>query len=67
MIHQENPTLTYADAGPISAAFSENPMLHHSCGGKMEDHRTRLCRANRPATAAYRQNPVRSAHQNSQP
>jgi len=35
MIQRNNPTLPCADAGPISAAFSANPMPHHACGGKI--------------------------------
>ena len=67
MIQQENPTLPCADAGPASAAFSENPKQYHTCGSKMRHQRTRLCGKNRPAKAARPQSPARSAHQTLQP
>ncbi len=62
MIQQKSPTLTCADAGPVSAAFSEKPMSHHACGGRMGHQLTKSCWEYRPAGAAHRQNPVRSAH-----
>lgn len=62
MRQRDKPTLPCADAGPISAAFSENSMPHHVCNSKMRPQRTRLCWVNRHAAAAYQQNPVRSAH-----
>ncbi len=67
MIQKENPTLACADAGPVSAAFSENPMPHHACGGKMGHQLAKSCWVNRPADADCRQNPARSAHQTLRP
>ena len=67
MRQRDKPTLPYADAGPISASLSDNPMPHHVRGGKMGHQSTRSCRENRPAAAAYRQNPVRSAQKTLQP
>jgi hypothetical protein len=67
MIQRDKPTLPYAEAGPTSVAFSDNPMPNHVCSNKMRYQRTRSCWENRHVAAAYQQNPVRSAHQNSQP
>jgi len=67
MIQQENPTLTCADAGPISAALSKKPMPHHACDGIIGHQMAKSCWVNKPANAARRQNPARSAHQTLQP
>jgi hypothetical protein len=67
MIQLENPTLPCADAGPVSAALSKNPMSHHACGGIMGHQMAKSCWENKPANAARRQNPARSAHQTLQP
>jgi len=67
MIQLENPPLPCADAGPVSAALSKNPMPHHACGGIMGHQMAKSCWVNKPANAARRQNPARSAHQTLQP
>jgi len=63
MRQKEKPTLTCADARPISAALSKDPMPHHACGGIMRHQMAKSCWINKPANAARRQNPARSAHQ----
>lgn len=63
MTQKENPTLACAGAGPVSAAFSKNPMPHHACCGIMGHQMAKSCWVNKPANAARRQNPARSAHQ----
>lgn len=67
MIQEENPTLAYADAGAVSATFSENPRPHYAYDGKMGQKRAKSCRVNRPADAACHQNPVHSAHRTLRP
>lgn len=67
MIQRDKPTLPYADAGPISAALSQNPMPHHACDGIMGHQIAKSRWVNKPANAALRHNPARSAHQYSQP
>lgn len=67
MIQPENPTLPRADARPISAALSKNPIPHHVCGGIMGHQMAKSCSANKPANATRRQNPTCSAHQALQP
>ena len=67
MIQHENPTLPCADAGPVSAAFSANPMPHHACSRIMGHQMAKSCWVNKPANAARRQNPARSVHQTLQP
>lgn len=63
MIKKENPTQAYADTGPISATFSENPMPHHACGGKKGHQLVPSYWLIRRANTACRQNPARSARQ----
>lgn len=67
MTQRENPTLPCADAGPVSAALSENPMPCHACGDIMGHQMAKSQRMHRPADAARRQNLARSAHQTLQP
>jgi len=51
MIQLENPPLPCADAGPVSAALSKNPMPHHACGGIMGHQMAKSCWVNKPANA----------------
>jgi hypothetical protein len=67
MIQHENPTLPCADAGPVSAAFSANPMPHHTCGGKMGHQLAKSHWIHRPADAACHHTSVRYANQTVQP
>ena len=67
MIQMENPKLACADAGPISAAFSDNPTEHHTYSGKMRHQLAKSFSRHRQLSAVRRYNPACSAHQNSQP
>ena len=67
MIQRESSTLRCADAGPVSAALSKNPMPHHACGGIMAHQMAKSCWVSEPANAARHQKPTRSAHQTLQP
>ena len=58
MIQRKNPTLPYADAGPVSAALSANPMTHHACGGKIASQLTKPCWENCPTSAQIVKTPL---------
>jgi hypothetical protein len=63
MKQEENSTQAYADAGSISATFSENPMQHHACGGEKGHQLVKSYWPIRRANTACRQNPARSTLQ----
>jgi hypothetical protein len=67
MIQLENPTLLHADAGPVTADSSANPMPHHNCGGKIGHQLAKSYWTHRPADAVCHHIPVRYAYQTEQP
>ena len=67
MIKQEKPALPCADAGPVSAAFSENPMLHHARSGKTGHQLATSRWTHRLADAVCHHSPVHSAHRTLRP
>jgi len=66
MIQRDNPTL-HVGAGPVSVAFSENPVLVHACDSITEHQLPKSCWKNRLVNEACGKKPDHSALQKQKP